>query len=728
MRHFLNHGVYIHVKIKGKPHKINLGLIITVVIAASVTWFLTEYIVFQIARPHRDQASLSGLSYARPRAAARTPIYHVSPGVDTIQPVRDVIRSVNSAMTEDITVYLREGTYWLTNTLTFDQRDSGTNGYNVIYKAYANERPIISGGRQITGWTLHDAGRNIWKANAAGLDTRQLYVNCVRAIRAHKGSGLPGASKTSTGYRTSDTGMQYWGNPTDIEFVFNGNQGGISGSAAGYWVEFRVGVASISGTTITMKQPAWGNALRRSGILEANVPTDVENAFELLDQPGEWYLNRLQGVIYYIPRSDENMSTAEIIAPVLETLVSGKGVVGSPIHNIQFNGITFAFATWLRPSGNDGLPEHQANAYIPDDEFPLANVTFQTAQALRFERCLFTHLGGMGLRSFKGSQNNVVIGSVFTDISSNGIVIGDNKDPARTDLRTRDSGNQVTNCYIHDVAVEYHGAVGLLAGYVSDLLVSHNEIAYTAYSGISSGWGWGYNDSYMQNNIFNNNYIHHTMRVMSDGGGIYTLNPQPGSKIHNNWFDDAAGSPAGGAIYLDQASANIDIYNNVCSNTKIYWLFINTVDTVTVHDNWTSNPNRVFLRPGTYSTASNTVAISGALSNWPSGAQAVANNAGIESAYSNIKSMTDVCFQSSSFTVLPDRTCLPTAASIADTTGAVWTLGTGSPYPMILRNGVQAGGPAMAPESPHSPSLSLYTKLIRNSYKASSCQWIKVSW
>jgi hypothetical protein len=179
---------------------------------------------------------------------------------------------------------------------------------------------------------------------------------------------------------------------------------------------------------------------------------------------------------------------------------------------------------------------------------------------------------------------------------------------------------------------------------------------------------------------------------LNNGGGIYTLNPQPGSKIHNNWFDDAAGSPSGGAIYPDQASASIDIYNNVCSNTKIYCLFINTVDTVTVHDNWSSNFNQVFLRPGTYSTVSNTVAISGALSNWPSGAQAVANNAGTESAYSNIKSMTDVCFQSSSCTVSPDRTCVPTAASITDTTGAVWTLRTGSPYPMILRNGVQAGG------------------------------------
>ncbi|TFH13777.1 MAG: hypothetical protein E4H02_11170 [Lentisphaerales bacterium] len=89
------------------------------------------------------------------------------------------------------------------------------NGHNVICRAFTNEHPVISGGLQITGWTLHDGLTNIWKASAPGLQSRQLYINCVRATRAHKGSGLPGVSITPTGYTTSDTNMQHWANQDD---------------------------------------------------------------------------------------------------------------------------------------------------------------------------------------------------------------------------------------------------------------------------------------------------------------------------------------------------------------------------------------------------------------------------------------------------------------------------------------------------------------------------------
>jgi hypothetical protein len=107
-------------------------------------------------------------------------------------------------MSEDINVYLREGWYILSSAITFDQGDSGTNGYNVIYQAYPGEHVVISGGRQITDWSLHDGGKNIWKAGAPGLETRQLYINCVRASRANSGNGtnsLPGAVKTAEGIR-----------------------------------------------------------------------------------------------------------------------------------------------------------------------------------------------------------------------------------------------------------------------------------------------------------------------------------------------------------------------------------------------------------------------------------------------------------------------------------------------------------------------------------------------
>ena len=50
-----------------------------------------------------------------------------------------------------MTVYLRGGTYQQTSTLTFANADSGTGGFYVKYMAYQGERPLITGGKPITG-------------------------------------------------------------------------------------------------------------------------------------------------------------------------------------------------------------------------------------------------------------------------------------------------------------------------------------------------------------------------------------------------------------------------------------------------------------------------------------------------------------------------------------------------------------------------------------------------
>ena len=56
----------------------------------------------------------------------------------------------------------------------------------------------------------------------------------------------------------------------------------------------------------------------------------VENIFEALDTPGEWYLDRKAQVLYYIPRSGEDMNAAEIVAPVVEKLLELKGSLDEP--------------------------------------------------------------------------------------------------------------------------------------------------------------------------------------------------------------------------------------------------------------------------------------------------------------------------------------------------------------------------------------------------------------
>src|SRR3989442_7020152 len=101
--------------------------------------------------------------YVSPTGSDRNP-GTISQPFRTIDHARLMVRSVNKHMSGDIFVSLRGGTYPLSQTLTFGPIDSGTNGYNIIYEAYAGEKPVISGGQTITSWTLHDHNTNIWQA------------------------------------------------------------------------------------------------------------------------------------------------------------------------------------------------------------------------------------------------------------------------------------------------------------------------------------------------------------------------------------------------------------------------------------------------------------------------------------------------------------------------------------------------------------------------------------
>jgi len=116
-------------------------------------------------------------------------------------------------------------------------------------------------------------------------------------------------------------------NPTGIEFVYTGGNSIWSehSEGLGSWTEPRCPIASIQGTTITMAQPCWDNSTNRvmlpNGARTANLvgpmsvgkrPEYVENAYELLGTPGQWYFDRPARTLYYVPRSGENMHTADV--------------------------------------------------------------------------------------------------------------------------------------------------------------------------------------------------------------------------------------------------------------------------------------------------------------------------------------------------------------------------------------------------------------------------------
>ncbi|UVI32000.1 discoidin domain-containing protein [Paenibacillus spongiae] len=584
----------------------------------------------------------------------------------TIEKARDAVRTVNTNMTGDIYVYLRGGTYSPSSTIIFTDVDSGTNGFNIIYSAYNGEKPVISGGKKITGWTLYDASKNIYRASAGGdLETRQLFVNGNRAKRARStGAPSPLTFVRASGYTAagnvmanSTIPMHNWGNKSDIEFVYK-NQ----------WTAPRIGVSTITndGTTtiFTMKQPGWRFVTNKGGTsvggsFNSNgLPWYIENAYELLDSEGEWYLDRATDNFYYKPRAGENMLTAAVVAPVLEELVRVEGAnLDQKAHNVEFKGITFSYSTYLRVNGDGGLPDAQNNVLrdtvkdangndVARETIINAAVNLKYAHSIKFERDIFEHLGGTGLNMYTGSQDNLVVGSVFTDISGNGIQVGDytglytagtENYAQSTDTRVILINNDVNNSYFHKIGVEYFASTAIAASLPQDMDIAHNEISNVPYSGIHVGWGWDlFPTTVHQRTNIQYNYIHDDMMVLADGGAIYSNGPTNGSStnkgiISNNYIQNEWNT--NGALYPDEGSSWYDITDNVVNNSSRYLLiWKNTIHDINVNNTYTTTSN--YRNDGTNTKVTNTTVVSNG--NWPPAALAIMDGAGIEAGYQDI--------------------------------------------------------------------------------------------
>jgi hypothetical protein len=631
-------------------------------------------------------ASIPGNVFVSPTGDDRNPGSEAAP-VRTMQRAQALVRGLNQNMTADVTVVLATGFYRLTSPLSLSSADSGTGGHNVVWTADSGARPVLAGSIQVIGWQQMSAGSPIWVAQAPpSLRTRQLYVNGTRADRAH--GALPNSlsGQNSTGYSAGGTTMAGWRNPSgakpQLEFVYRGGLGA--------WTEPRCPVGGFSGDAVTMAQPCWNNSTNRAccfadgraynlvgrkGITEQ--PTQVENAFQFLSAgtPGQWFLDQGDGKVYYVPRSGENMATADVEAPVLEKLVTGNGV-----NHVVFNGIQFSYATWLGSNSGDGFSEIQANyqvtgsdgaasqglCTVPPPTYTLGkcpyaawtqipgNVSFTNDQNIQFTNDAFVHLGAAGLALGDGSQHDLVKGDIFTDISGNGIQIGNVDMPTATGS-AQTSSNTISDNHVFNLPAEYHGGIGIDSGYTASDTISHNQIDHTPYTAISQGWG-GWPDkeqeapqpNFTHDNKISNNLIFNHMSLLNDGGGIYTqgitgTSLTNGEKVTGNLIHDQTGK--GHVIYTDNGCTFESILGNGIYNTGLANAWgsthhnyapgaTTTLDPTDVENNFFQNPPSTTTGSGVI-VANNTTITSG--SQVPS---SIVDNAGLESAFQGLLTWT----------------------------------------------------------------------------------------
>lgn len=545
---------------------------------------------------------LALLVFCAVRAAPASADVWVSPdGSDGAAATREApLRTLPAARdraraTGDARIVVMHGTFRLRRPLVLDARD---NGLSIV--AAPGAAPVISGAVRVRGWTRSDRAKGIWAARVPrGTRSRQLYVGGRRAVRARSETAPAGFTRTADGFRAADDAISRWRRPSDLEAV-----------AVLQWKAMRCGVASVRGTELVMRRPCWTNANSFPALWAFPTITRLENAYELLDRPGEWYLDSRAGRLFYQPRPGERMDRVAVELPVAEALVDVRGTADRPVRGLRVRGLTFTGATWLRPSTNEGYAADQSGMTVTGRgtrpnavghaERPTRTpgaVRLTYARDVTITRSTFRHLGAVALDFGTGSQNTRIEGNRFADISSAAIQVGGvlprDHHPPRPADRTRDT--TIANNAIAGTGVEFFDAAGIFAGYTTRTTIAHNDIRDTSWSGIAIGWGWGLVDpgSFLglpgavagqwgryttptasRGNRIVRNRITRFLQVVWDGGAVYTVGRQGvdlagGERIEGNVAIGKRPAAGGNVFYTDGGSRYVTLQGNVSLDNPV---------------------------------------------------------------------------------------------------------------------------------------------------------------
>lgn len=468
--------------------------------------------------------------------------------------------AIEKARNSSATIVLGGGTYFLSEPIELT-----TDHNNCTIEAAAGETPILSGGQRITGWRkdwFND--RVCWSADVPDVKSgkwyfRELWVDGKRATRARRPDkgffNIVDAPDAGANWEEGQHRFRFKG-----EDVPRGPYGyGAEAIIMMRWVESRLPLKSVDPedhiATFTRKSQ-W--------VLQPNEAYWLEGDPSWMDRPGEWYLDRTSGTIYYIPLPGQSIDKIDAIAPRLSQLLALRGTT-----NIHVRGLTFSHTEWMLPDPDAATTQPVSGGFAQAATPVSAAVYGEGVKNSTFENCTIEHAGTYGIHLARGAQRNTITRCTLRDLGAGGVRIGEQS--IRTEQADLSFANRVTDCEISDCGHVFPSAVGIWVGQSFDNVVAHNHVHDLYYSGISVGWAWGYGDSLNRGNVIEFNHVHHIGRrgaddgpILSDMGCLYLLGARNGTIVRNNHFHDVAAIKYGGwGIYLDEGSSNVLIEKNL---------------------------------------------------------------------------------------------------------------------------------------------------------------------
>jgi parallel beta-helix repeat protein len=464
----------------------------------------------------------------------------------TVERARDALRELRAADRLDgpAAVILRGGVYALRQTLKLEAQDSGTAAAPVVFRAYRDERPVLSGGRAITGFV---AGEGlILKADLAaqglqGARFKQLFLGSQRQVLARYPNLDPAnpitggwayvdpkAPQVGSAFATSPTGKRvlYYGE-ADTRAWSEPTQGRICIFPSHEWWNDVIAIASVDPAlrTITLAKDC---SYRIS-------PADryyVMGLREELDAPGEWWLDEQGSVLWFWP--PQPLQGETVCAPVLQTILQLDGT-----RHVTVQGLGFEIC--------DGTA-----------------VLLSNTENCLLAACTLRNVGeynGSGV-ALSGGRNSGIVGCDISATGSHAVSLSGGDIITRTP-----AGNYAENNHIWHTGVYHKQGSGIMLGGVGNRLSRNSMHDLPRFAVMAGG----------SDHVIELNHLHHVCQETTDTGAIYCgamdWRSTQGFTIRHNLIHDVIGRGRvngewrapyfAWGIYLDWSASGTHTYGNI---------------------------------------------------------------------------------------------------------------------------------------------------------------------
>ena len=459
---------------------------------------------------------------------------------NSIEKAVKAVRKANDKMSGDIIVHIKDGEYYIDETIMMTEDDDGTNGFNVIYRGETPGGAVLSGAKKLTGWTKHSG--NIWKVPLEDA-AYTLYQDDRRSIKARYPNRefneeyvtYAGGYLVATGSSVMAESDKLYYTKNDLKNISFKDITDAKLCAWPWnerdWSRYTLDIEKVDTANgmidCTSTAPSLGLGTRYY----------IEGMLELLDAEGEFHYDSDEKMLYYMPYGGKDPNTeCSVYAPKEVEILNITGRSITPVTNIVFENLAFektnflsSFSSWQ--SVYQGLD--------------MGAVTLDTASDVKFLSCRFKNTGLSGLYIKGNSNYNYVYNCLFENMGLAGVILLSEDRNYSEYLRH----NRISNCIIHDIGELAVDCSGVLIWSSQGTVIENCEIynsPRSAFSLRSVCWE-GSNPSTDNNlsggrarhNVLRNTIIYEVEHDSGDTGAVHTAGVSyPGPNPNTNYFEN----------------------------------------------------------------------------------------------------------------------------------------------------------------------------------------------